>query len=204
MNANPNIKGLTNLSERLVRFMCEHPQDAHVKITTLSTAAVIQIQAHCSDTRRLIGKHGRNFEALAYILKMVGRGLGFQRVNVPQISEPRVGKPKDFVFKPRADWPREQLIALVTDTMEACFHGSTVELLTVPKNEDTGMTTLVVARIGGKAPEELVEPNEYFGRIFDAIGRTQGRAMSLTLEAAEAEDQQPETAAGRFTGVIKR
>jgi predicted RNA-binding protein YlqC (UPF0109 family) len=188
-----------SLLRRLVSEMVAYPGDVVIDHRTMAASITVTIQAHAADTPRLIGSQAQNYSAISAIAVAIGAKAGY-RVHVPPIREPVVGQPERFRFASRPDWPREKLIKLVRDTMDAMFlHPSSI-VYDEAEDPDGLMTTLDVVV---SAQEREVLARELAGpvrKLFDAIGRANGRLLAVDL--VQDTEVQPATAAGRHAKQI--
>ena len=63
---------MQELVEKIVSALVERPEDVKVREIQGKVGVLIEIEVHPSDRRFVIGKQGRNIEAIRHILSCVG------------------------------------------------------------------------------------------------------------------------------------
>lgn len=193
-----NHEPVSGLFRRILTEMVAHPEHLDLGVRALSASVSFSLRAHAADTPLLIGEGAANYRALMTLAVAMGGKAGY-RVSMGPIREPEFGKPSFYRFQPRQDWPRDRLRKLLDDVVGAIFIGEhTVE---VDDNDAGGMTTWEVFVQGGQKPGLTAAVGPAIGRIFDAMGKSNGRLLAVDL-LQSLEPLQPDTAAGRYVDEI--
>jgi len=199
-------KGAIDLLRRLLTEMIAYPQELVIQHKAFATSVTITLQAHAADTKCLIGSFANNYRAITTTMLWIGARQGF-RVTIPPIREPVTGNADErYTFAANPEWPKVRLMALIHETAHALFDEP---ISFKVHDDDENYTTTVeifVSRL--QKPGLLVAIGPALETLFDAIGRKNGRILSVCLVPDLAPEQpavrQPVSARGRFTGEIKR
>jgi predicted RNA-binding protein YlqC (UPF0109 family) len=201
---------IADLLERLAGGMCHYPDALRFEHRFSPASATLTVRAHAADTSRLIGEGGKNYQALRTLMQAAGARRGLS-VTLARFMEPVTGQPErhSATMTENPDWPREKLIRLLRDTLDAVFEFSDrIEVAEYPE-ATAAMTTFEVYISPLEKPDLYDLLKEPLWRIFDAIGRRHGRVLNVTVATAkvtrpESMERQPKTAAGRFSGEVGR
>ena len=74
--------------EYMVRYLVEEPEKVQVDMTEGQETIIFEVKVANSDIGFVIGKHGRNIDAIRTLISAIG-GRGRKRVRVEVISEKR-------------------------------------------------------------------------------------------------------------------
>jgi predicted RNA-binding protein YlqC (UPF0109 family) len=196
-------KAIEQLARDLASMMVSHPDDLIVDVRAHTATMSIAFQGHAADTNKLIGEGAANYRALVMVMRAAGAKLGV-RVQVPPIREPSVGLPERYRFQPDPNWPEKLIERLARRTVAAVFEHEALIRVDAFQSEPDYTTTLEIFVSRSEKPELVTMLAGPLARLFDAIGRTHGRVVILTViaegPAAEQERPQPATAAGRYVG----
>ncbi len=140
---------MKELVERIVRALVDHPNEVEVREVTGINVKLLQIKVSMDDMGKLIGRRGRNIEAIGSIVSAAGKGkrymvevLGEGRSNPRRICQ---GKVKS-VFEDQNHGFIE-----VDDGTSLYFHGSSLK--------EVGIGSLLV---GQPVEFETVESSKGF------------------------------------------
>jgi predicted RNA-binding protein YlqC (UPF0109 family) len=204
MNDEQKRAAFLDLFRRLVTEIISHPENLIIETKLHTQSIVLTLQAHAADTPRLIGSGAETFRALGIIAAAMGARAGL-RVSIPPIREPVVGEPDRYKFAPQKQWPKERIVALLTDVARAAFADSgAVEVKLF--DDDASVSTTIELWVARNERGALVFAlGAALRTLFDAIGKANGRILYLDVIAKkEIEATQPGTAAGRFTKEVQR
>ncbi|MDR3068414.1 MAG: RNA-binding protein [Cellulomonas sp.] len=72
--------------EHLVRGIVDHPDDVHVRRSSLRRGDLLEVRVHPDDLGRVIGRHGRTAQALRKVMNALSTD-GSVRVDVVDVDE---------------------------------------------------------------------------------------------------------------------
>lgn len=201
MNTTEIEKLVTTLLRRVLTAIILHPDELVITPATGSTSVSYKLQAHVSDTGKIIGERGMMFNAIRNLVTVLGQRYGVT-IHLGRVEEPESGDKDKFTrFKLNDGWTNEfELVDahLVEELCQHCFKGE----IQVHYGEIGRGETQFNLKVARDEPARLCQlMQETLQVIFTAIGKAQGRliyiVVSPTLEAT-GPGQQPETSKGRF------
>lgn len=167
----------SKMVDEVIRSMTKHPDRVKVNVAESGAGVVtIQITAHPSDTRRIVGVQGSNLGALSNLTRLLFRGSGkmvqYSRVEFYEVPEDiREG------FTPDSEWPKDRIVNLVDRLSRAVFDCKevTVEAIDVPDsvtviNVKVGVVSDAVRRFGSA-----------MSKVFNVIGNVHGRILMVRV-----------------------
>lgn len=180
---------IESVLRKLISGFCFHPEHLTITVTIYPPNIVnVRIQGHATDTPRIIGEDGEMFRSLAKIAQAIGRrhdvGVIFS-----DVQQPVIGEEKPYPrFEAKADWPRETLLMHIKQASAAVFFYPKITHEDINEKE-TVVQIQVQEEIG-----TVKKLREALPVVFNAIGRMNGRILTVIVSQAEA---QPGRADGR-------
>lgn len=119
-----NVQRLADLCEAIIRPMAGYPEELHVSARRESPSRTIRVAINCShyDFPRLMGRDGRNHNAIKMIVSIAAASLGEAATIYvdPPLSKFQVPKVE---FEAKPDAPLEPILKSVEAICKLVFHG---------------------------------------------------------------------------------
>ena len=68
----PEKKPYEELLEQIVKFLCDHPQEAKISKTVDEMGVLLSLKVHPDDMGQIIGKKGMTVKAIRQLIRIVG------------------------------------------------------------------------------------------------------------------------------------
>jgi predicted RNA-binding protein YlqC (UPF0109 family) len=170
---------------------CRFPKDLRIKVSETGHSIIVSYSAHADDVRKLVGKRGSMFAALELVLRAVAARIRKRAKLI--VDEPHTGQPQPaaaFVADPT--WMETKARKLMQELSKLLFDGETE----IKFNELSSDLSTMILEIGENETwiesdgHEILdtELSEALSRIFDSIGRAQGRKLYVELERTHAHN----------------
>lgn len=176
IDAGPSVE----LLKRILSRMVSHPENLVIDHVGFTASAKVTIQAHAADTPRLIGERAVNYRSISVLFQAICATAGF-RVHVLPIKEPSVGTPDRYKFEANKNWPAEEILELLDETARAVFQDPDAIKIEATHSDADVSSTVELFCSKGERPELLALIGPAIERIFDAIGRANGRLLYLSV-----------------------
>ena len=178
MNAHPITIAVRDFLTELV----EHRNRLYVTESRVGKTLAIAIDSAPSDVGRLIGEGGNHFKALATIISAAGHRQGI-KASLLRIDDRgrTIAAERTNGFTPNPNWPRERLFDVIAGLAEQVF--GAIQLVHVDASADT--TLLQIGLTDEESSERLLLLDSTFATLVLAVGRSNGRIITASVEAYE-------------------
>lgn len=189
------------------KLLVEYPNEIKAHTAAGMVSASVCLSCHPRDTKKLIGTGGTMHKALATVANRMGAMSGFE-LEYERVMEPTVpaiefqaGSGRGFVARP--NWPQGMILSVVERMATAMFGPNRVVKL---MNGESSSVVEILVPAGVLDPGTRVELQEALGKVWHAVGRAQGRMITVKLaETFDLEiEEQPKTADGRYVKERRR
>lgn len=166
--------------ERILNYITFHPEDRKLNLSSLGRSWTISVRLHQADQPRAVGAKGSHVRALTDLVNRIGR-----RAAIPisfRLLEPEVGKPERHApFSGQEDWDHEGVRELATDICNSILKYP-VEVTSF--DGDNFNSNLEIAADMREPQEAIDDLNAIITPLFNAIGKAQGRLLTVDLHSA--------------------
>lgn len=189
------------------KLLVEYPNEIKAHKAAGVVSAAVSLSCHRQDTKKLIGAAGSMHKALYAIARQMGAVAGYQleyeRVMEPEIPALAIPVGGQRAFVSRPNWPQEAIASVIERMATEMFGGNRVVRFV---NGDNSTVIEILIPAGTLDPQVRVDLQEALGKIWHAIGRAQGRMITVKLaETFDLEvEAQPRTADGRYVKERRR
>ena len=109
------------LVRELLEGICGHPEMLELEVHN-GQVIELEITAHPSDSRRIVGKRAAHYEALSQLANLLMDGAG-RRVSLLPVKSPDIEGDRWEEMKPRLDWPKDRALNLLRRITDLVFAG---------------------------------------------------------------------------------
>ena len=179
-NANPEDVAIS-IVERILKFITVHAEHRRIAMRSLGRMVTISVQLHKADTTRAVGFKGQHINAMMRVVDMISRRSG-----VPiklKLEEPVIGQPEPhLMFQGRENWDQPDVKELAEDMCAAILERS----FEVTIHDGDEFQSVLEIAVNPSERHQLVEAlAPILTPIFVAIGKAQGRNVTLDMHRAE-------------------
>lgn len=171
------IDGALAIAARVVRAMVKHPDRVRFKVVESSHSVSIEIVAHPSDTRRIVGSQGSNLGALSSLTRLLLRGYGVV-VSYGRVKPNGDKEEPRLKFTPDPNWPRQEVIDLISDVAEAVFPDNKVVVSAGDYPDARTVVNVSVIELDGPAVEQFALAA---AKLFKSVGNVKGRTLEVVV-----------------------
>lgn len=179
-NANPEDTAYS-IVERILNFITIHAEHRRIEMRSLGRMVTISVQLHKADTTRAVGFKGQHINAMMRLIDMISRRSG-----VPirlKLEEPVVGQPEPHLtFQGRENWDQPDVKELAEDICDAIMEKPCEVTI---HDGDEYQTVLEIAVHPSERHQMIDALTPILNPVFIAIGKAQGRNVTLDLHRAE-------------------
>lgn len=163
------------------RAMCREPGELRVQFHDDGTTIRVQLTAHPSDARILVGTNGAHIKQLASLAKSLfwGSHRVVQILEVESHDEPQL---PSYYFRPAKEWNDRRMRSLLTRLAEAAFPDATCEIESAPHS--TWSQNMALTLTPEPSNRQAVHCfAAALSVLFIPIGKRDGRIVYVTVRS---------------------
>jgi predicted RNA-binding protein YlqC (UPF0109 family) len=168
---------IRNLAENIV----QHPKAMAIREEVFENKVFIQIVPSPFDAGKLIGKQGKIFRAMHWLVEQIGERAG-KRVTMHRI--PHSGHFSDPLppFKMMVNWPKQEFRTIASDILIHLNSGAGHVDIIDSRTEETEIVFKLLDREYSRYDLLPNAMEDHLGKLFGAAGMKHGRVITVRVE----------------------